>query len=540
MTEIPLRDAYVRFSELLTLAEEYFEAGDLPAAVGLAHIGVLYVFPGKGLFSSPRLEHLLLEIGKRIPTDSPHRERKRDNNARNVLHVLTHARPVGGDSRFAWRWIQLDGKSRHSVAITTQASVEGMFDIPQTLNEAVEKSGGFLKELNAPTTNPLAQAHELRGLCQEMDVVVLHLFPYDIVPLLALAAGCKGVKVLFVDHADHVFWVGASVAHWIAHLRRQSDEFLRNQRRLEPNQSSILPIPLVPSAPTITRHEAKRALGYGPDVVLLLTIASPFKYSSPGQISFLDLVTPIVEQLPQAVLIAVGPDHEGAWRAANMRTKGRIVSFGTQWDNDLLYTAADVYLDSVPFSSITSLLEAGSHGLPLLGHRPDPKLMLLGPGAPGLDGVMELADNAEAYHILLTRLINDVEFRHQSGQRIQESILSLHTGNNWSRTLDEVYAKLEHSSDVKCLRDKHDTFESDVLNEALVRLYSRVPFSIRRLIRESIGSLPYRSRLAITRHLHCMGFDFCFLNLLPPPIDTIVHRLGHWIKEVLRRFMRLS
>ena len=259
--------------------------------------------------------------------------------------------------------------------------MKGLFEIPQVLSEVVEKSGGFLRALGASTSKPLEQARELRALCQGMDVIVLHLFPYDIIPLLALAAGCESAKVLFVNHSDHTFWIGASVAHWIVHLRRQSVQFLKERRGLDPNQSSILPIPIVHSPIKITRTQAKLKLGYEPDVVLLLTIATPFKYSAPNQVGFLDLVTPVIIQLPKAVLIAVGANPEGSWRSANIQTNGRIVPLGTRWDNDLLYAAADIYLDSVPFSSITSLLEAGSHGLPLIGYRlPKPGLTLPRPG----------------------------------------------------------------------------------------------------------------------------------------------------------------
>src|SRR6185312_5840166 len=100
---------------------------------------------------------------------------------------------------------------------------------------------------------------------------------------------------------------------------------------------------LVHSSPQISRSEAKRALGYELDRVLLLTIASPFKYSAPGQIGFLDLVTPVLTNMRNAVLLAVGPEAKGAWQAASSATEGRIAPLGTRWDNELLYAAADVY-----------------------------------------------------------------------------------------------------------------------------------------------------------------------------------------------------
>jgi len=422
--------------------------------------------------------------------------------------------------------------------ITTQADVNGIYELPEVLKESAEKSGGFLRTLSAPTTNHLEQARELRMLCQEADIVVLHLFPYDIVPVLALAAGCDSVKTIFVNHADHAFWVGAGVSHVIAHLRKQPPQFSEKRRGLNPERCAVLPIPLVPAPPSVTREEAKRALGYAPDSVVLLTIASPFKYSSPGRVGFLDLVAPVMAQFPKAVLIAVGPEAKDAWQAASVQTQGRIVPLGTRWDTNLFYAAADIYLDSVPFSSTTSLLEAGSHGTPLLGYRlPEAELALLGPGAPGFEETIQLAGDIEAYRALLSRLITDAELRRQVGQRTRSEILSLHTGRKWVDAAHELYAKAEQTNGRGCMPGNGDAFAASALNVALFQLYGRV--QTRQMIGKYIGALPYRSCLPITWRLYQKGFDLCFLNLLPPPVDDITRRFGRWLKRKADRRLRL-
>lgn len=533
---IKIDDAYSRFCHLLTLAEDYFAIGNYTAAVKLAMLAARYAFPANaGLFASPRLERLLLELGKKIPILSDCTAQYYRAGKRNILHILTYARPIGGDSRFVWRWIQEDQNNRHSVAITTQADVDGMYNVPEDLRQATDNSGGFLRTLSVPTSKPLEQARELRELCQTMDLVILHLFPWDIIPILALSAGCDSVKIVLINHSDHTFWLGASVAHTVVHLRKQPPQFLMSRRGLRPEKLSILPIPLDYSSSTITKTEAKLALGFASDTVLLLTIASPFKYEAPGQIAFLDLVIPVLAKFPQTVLIAVGPDPIGSWLSASSQTDGRIISLGTQWDNDLLYAAADVYLDSVPFSSITSLLEAGSRGAALLGYNlPNRDLDLLGPGAPGLDDVMELASDPETYKSLLKSLILDTEFRHQRGQLIQAKILSLHTGNNWTDVVRNIYMNVEECNDRGCFLENNDIFNPSSLDLALVQLYSQQSFSFRKLITKCIGTLSYRLRLSITWSLYRIGFDLSFLNLLPPPTDTVISKLGRYVKSISR------
>jgi hypothetical protein len=428
--------------------------------------------------------------------------------------------------------MQEDRGNRHSVAITTQADIANVHGIPEVLRQSAEDSGGFCRALSEPTSKPMEQARELRTLCQEMDIIALHLYPYDIIPVLALATGWGSGKTLLVNHSDHTFWLGASVANSIVHLRAQSVEFLTKQRGLKPDSSSVLPIPLSHSRPSVTSLEAKRALGYPPDTTLLLTIASPFKYSSPGRIGFLDLVSPVIAKFPRAILIAVGSEPKGSWQMASIQTKGRIVPVGARSDNDLLYAAADVYLDSVPFSSITSLLEAGSRGVPLLGYlEPEAGLDLLGPGAPGLNNTMILASNPDSYRTLLARLITDAEFRRQSGQCIQTQILSLHTGTNWINTVHALYAQVEGNGHRGCLLGNGDRFEKSALNLALAQLYP--PWNVCKLIAKFLGTLPYGSRVSVTWRLYLKGFDFCFLNLLPSRASAIVRRVGRWAKKVI-------
>jgi hypothetical protein len=321
-----LEATFGRFCRVLELAERRFAEGRAHEAVALAQIAARIAYPADaGLFASARLERLLIQVGQTIEAGFAEPGTHRPSRLR-VLHVLSYARPIGGDTRFVSRWILEDAGNKHSVAVTTQADLPGACDIAQHLEQAVTASGGSVDFIDKGTSCPLEQAARLRRLCQSADIVALHLFPYDVIPILALAAGCDGVRTIFVDHSDHTFWVGASVAHLIAHLRTQSLEFLRRCRGAVLEESVLLPIPLGYKASSASRSEAKRLLGYWPDDVLLLTIASPFKYSAPGRLGLLDLAVPVLREHRDALLLAAGPTAEGAWGAANIETNGRVVA----------------------------------------------------------------------------------------------------------------------------------------------------------------------------------------------------------------------
>ena len=65
-----------RFCALLSMAEQALQRGDHAAAAGVAQLATHYAFPaGVGLFGSPRLERLLQQIGRQIPS-GPGRARR--------------------------------------------------------------------------------------------------------------------------------------------------------------------------------------------------------------------------------------------------------------------------------------------------------------------------------------------------------------------------------------------------------------------------------------------------------------------------------
>lgn len=528
-----------KYRSLLRLAEERYASGDLQGAAALARVAAHCAYPAEaGLFASPRLEKLLLAIGAHLDAGNHAAASPTEGDRRqNVLHVLSHARPIGGDTRFAWRWIQADAARRHSVAIVSQADVSASFEIPEPLRQATEQSGGRLWALSSSTTRPLDQARELRALCRSMDVIVLHVFPYDIVPVLALAKECEEATVLYVNHSDHTYWVGGSVAHSIVHLREQPSDFISRRRGMVSGPSPLLPIPVDISALHSNRRAAKRTLGYPEECLLLLTIASPFKYSSPGHTGFLDLVRPVLAKHPEAILVAIGPDAQGPWQEAATAFPGRVHALGTRWDTATFYAAADVYLDSVPFSSITSLIEAGSRGLPLLGHAPAAGLELLGPGAPGLEGTMEKAVDAEAYRRTLSQWLEDPELRSRVGSATHRRILALHQGDGWAKAVADVYRHAERSDSRGQFHAVEDPYFPGALDSALAQLYSQVRTRAfhARLIARYIGALPYRTRARITVALAFRGFRLCLVNLLPRSLDALLRRLARSMRHSFPR-----
>jgi hypothetical protein len=313
-------------------------------------------FNHTGVFASPLFESLLPTIGARINRASVP---PRSDGPRRVLHVLTQAYPTGGHTRLAWRWMALDQDSQHDVLLTNQHHLE----IPAELSAACQ---GRLRSL--PPQSMVENVRAIGSHVMHYDLVVLHIHPFDAATIAALAGHEQRPRTLLVNHADHVFWLGLSAADHIVNLRPAS-EWIGIDRRTGSDDAFVrLPLPLEhPEERPEVRSEVRRALGIDASSPVLTTVAQPYKYASPTGPGFTSLVRELFQRHGGAHLIAVGPSSDDSgWSELEQQFPNRVHLLGVRTEYTSLLEAADIYLDSFPFSSITSVLEAAYLGLPVL------------------------------------------------------------------------------------------------------------------------------------------------------------------------------
>lgn len=425
------------FRRLVAVTEDLARGKHFSAAAAYGELAALYAISRHcGIFVSPALERVLIGIGKLAITPSkPSNGRRLHYPPRHVLHVSTRVMPVGGHSRMIWRWIQQDEGRTHSLALTRQTSA-----VPAMLKAAVAQSGGHIWRVNRAVGGLVAWARELREIAANVDVVVLHSFNDDVVPPIAFACQDQRPPVILLDHADHIFWLGAGISDVVVSLRESGMRLAQHRRGIAPERSLLLPTVLGPIERRFTRKEAKRRIGLPEDSVLLLSIARALKYGMVGPGSYADAHVPILERHKNAWLMVIGPQDRPDWSSAVRRTQGRIVQLGELEDTARYYEAADIYVDSFPFVSTTSLLEAGGYGTPLLSIFPYSEASgTLGADMPGLDGNLIRCRDLDEYEKALSRLIENEGDRLERGEATREKILKLHTGVEWQIRLEKIY-----------------------------------------------------------------------------------------------------
>jgi hypothetical protein len=489
-----IRRDFTTFQNLVARAETYRRRRRYSAAAAYAQMAATHAFwKHPGQFASPTLERLLLSIGRDAVSDgsSTRTEVGRRGSPQRVLHVLTRAGGVGGHTRMVWRWMEQDQRRSHSVVLTRQ----GALPVPPLLHEAVRSRNGQVHVLNRRPGNVISWAKSLRKIAMSADVVVLHLFADDVIPMLAFADGRNRPPVLLLDHADHAFWMGIGISDLVIALRHSGMRLAQERRYVDGDRSVLLPIVVPPVERTMTKFQAKSRLGLDKDAVVLLSIARGAKYATKDGCSFPDMLLPVLERHDRAVLLVVGPQHTEEWERAAQRVQGRIRAFGEREDTAVFYQAADIYIDSFPVVSITSLLEAGSYGLPLVTRSPlsgDPSI--LGADAPGLMRDMIQTRDAAEHDSTLSRLVEDQDLRNYLGRATERQITSMHSGAAWQRTLEDVYVRAAHVPRVAIQEDATDEWHAEEV-DTMWSYFFRNELSLDDILQQHMKNLPIDMRI---------------------------------------------
>ncbi len=315
---------------------------------------------GTGYYSSQVIEDACIELAETIHSDCGNIKYE----AGSVLHVMTTAYKVGGHSRVVERWIKADGKTRnHSIVITNQKDN----DCPQWLEDICNESGGRLISLYEDDL--LKRAKTLRLLAMHYEYVVLHIHMNDIVPIVAF--GVKEFKrpVILFNHADHLFWVGISIADVVADFRDLCN-FTKERRRAQNIFCLGLPFDYKnEDIPLEEKKKARKDLGIPETSFVILTTGAAFKYAPIGKHDFSRLMQKVINANRDVACYAIGPSVKWTnWREANEITH-KVFPVGIVADKNL-YTkylkSADLYVDSYPMSGGTSIRDAVMNGLPVL------------------------------------------------------------------------------------------------------------------------------------------------------------------------------
>lgn len=474
-----------------------------------------------GHYASPTLENTLLEIGRQTVPVAP--KSKRPKKARpSVLHVMTQAYAIGGHSRVVWRWMEQDDTRSHSLALTRTGAA-----VPQELVQQVGKSGGTITEL---TGSHLARATALRELATGADFIVLHTHSYDVLPLLAFANPLGLPPVILFNQANHLFWYGAQVANVITSFDETCLNSAVRERGIPRTHQALLPLPLTSTPRSLSRPEAKQKLGLPADSTFMLTIASDYKFHPlPDEPGFLDHHLPFVQNNPNVHHWVIGVEPSPYWSAATLATHGRFRIFPPTRDIAIHQQAADIYLDSYPVGSPTSLLESALYETPPVSLRMGSSELRT--SDPALTEAWQQPADTTALKKYLGNLLGNPSDRLLKGRQTAAAIRSHHEGPRWQKSLEDIYKKAASTPRITTLSNRQSPIS--LTDRILVTVYANAgltqPYAFYLAWGMKDLSQLRQLRAIITEHPY--KYRYFWASLVPPSLQPMLRRAIGFIKR---------
>ncbi|WP_075209242.1 glycosyltransferase [Cytobacillus solani] len=348
----------------------------------------------------------------------------------HIIHILTTAYETGGHTRLVERWIanRSDYDETHSVIILNQ----GLVPFPESLKIVSNKSGGFFMVLPANETL-FNKSLFLRDITRATaDKVIIHCHPNDPIPTVAF--GIEDLPpILYLNHADHVFWLGVGISDVVLDLR-ESAQKLTLQRRLA-RKSHIVPIPLELKEIESTVYY-KEKMNIPLNSIVLLTIASSFKFNKFQHHNFINVVVELLHENENMFFIIVGANQlDPDWQAAIRKCRGRLRIIKETPYIENYYKVSDIYLESFPIGSPTSALDAILFGKPVI-RQPLPIASVL--SMEKYQGMYDHANSITEYKDQIYKYIKNKNKIKESINLQYQDVCSRHIGEGWNQKLDKI------------------------------------------------------------------------------------------------------
>lgn len=384
---------------------------------------------GVGLMASSAIERKLRSVAESVGDSSA-----QGSVAGGTCLVATELYPVGGHTKVLERIAaMLKDEGRLSLVLTASAN---RF-VPDAIRDAVESSGGEVAILEKESG--VRKSLQLRGFAEGCDRVLLMVHPEDAVAVAAFGTSRFGKPVFYYNHANHTFWLGASIADCILEINSWGRELDMSRRGIPADRIELVGIPVKGNgASTGDAIAARERLKLDACTPLVVAAGSPRKFRTFGRWNFGELIGLVLSQNDNATFAIVGAEGDSypEWAHLSARFGDRLLLLPQMPYAELLdlYAAASVVVDSFPMSGWTAMIDAVRQGAATVFPQ-------------GVTGAMDCFADSGAYVAdavraasMVHRLIIDADARRRNVSEMRSRIATALDGAIFSSRLREVLA----------------------------------------------------------------------------------------------------
>jgi len=261
--------------------------------------------------------------------------------SKDALHVISEAYGSGGHTRLLEKLIT--GGAEGDIVITRNCSSGALRE--KNVESLYEKDGGFSIE-------------ELFHIFLSYKTIYLHLHPDDLKAFVAAGLVRRnGVKVVMINHADHVFSFGFSCVDEVAEVSLYGLKLTNTKRAVD---SSFIGIPILNCDFKPLTHQ------FSPKELNILSGATSLKYKPTEDESFPRFVSKLLKSNPNLSVTVIGPNlkKDWWWWKVKITNISRLkIHKKLPYDEYLkALDDADIYVDSFPMTGGTGFPEVRNMG----------------------------------------------------------------------------------------------------------------------------------------------------------------------------------
>lgn len=402
-------------------------------------------------------------------------------NHKTYLHVASEVYLLGGHTRMIERWVGFsDNDEKHSVVLLNQKDID---EIPEKIKRNVAIKKGVLKILN-PSDELLDKANTLRDLAFEYDIIILHHHPDDPVPLMAFSVEEFKRPIICFNHSGHTFWLGRNIVDFCIDIEKNQNKCTIEKRGIPQTLTIDMPRDMVQEHDNDSseRNNIKAELGIANNSLIVSSMASNYKFKPLKNINFIDTIRNILEKNKKAFFLGIGmSDKDEGWDNLKDKFPNRLLLLGVIPHNRALkyLKAVDLYIDSFPYNSWVSLIDAISIGRCAC-------LVLKTPvGYPNfLENTDVICSSTEELISKANFLLESKEKRESFFDNIQNVFIEKTDPNYFRKILKNVYDKVKLSRNIekKSMLEKSDITLFDTYNYLFRNISSYKRFGLKGIV----------------------------------------------------------
>lgn len=383
-------------------------------------------FNFSGYYKSETLEILLAKIQQRILPIASHQQKQIKTN--KILHICSEVYTSGGHSKLLYNWIKNDFSKKHTI-LSTRLSMEEITDISNFyLAGNIDVEHISVKSSSKIESTKLLNQQLLNGY----DAITLHIHPDETITNIVLSQKDITTPVCLINHADHVFWLGTSIADMVLQIRESSISIDEERRNILKERQFFLPIP-IETAHNIEEGDTNSETNF----INILSTGTAYKYNPNEQYNFLEEAFKIVEENPEVIFNIVGMNSDSDY--AKEYQHERIILHGIVSSQKLaeIENITDIYIEGFPMPSFTALLQVALRKIPFaLHYNPLPLFKLF---SDNNEHNIVYPKNLDEWHSNIKKLIRDTKYRSETLQKQHEYVLLNYSIEVWESRIQKLY-----------------------------------------------------------------------------------------------------